>query len=136
MRLFPLLLILISACDPIVASQMVLRPTPDAATPDSMHILALGLVDSIATSYGFIRQLGEPSCRVDYRGRGTVAANWLGEKRLSLVACVENEPPGRLQVVLQLMARSWTPKGDSVRRALAQAFETRFGAELVVVEPK
>jgi len=121
------------ACDPFVASRVTLTPTPDTTIRDSLHVRAVTLVDSIARSNGFITRLGVPSCRMDYRGKGTVAANWLGEQRLSIGVCIEDNAPHRLQVAVQMPGWSWTAKGDSVRRALAQAFETQFDSGTVVV---
>src|SRR5581483_11061575 len=96
MRLVTLALVTVAvaACDPIVASEIMLTPSPGPAGA-SMPSRVLTLVDSLARRRGLTSQRASDPCTIG-TSAGTRAGAWEG-RQLWMSVCVERTRPDRIQ---------------------------------------
>jgi hypothetical protein len=121
--------LLLLGCDPVVSNTLRLTPSP-VAVADSVTVQAgatradaLAAVERLALTYGLQPQSEFPKrCTREWRSGPT------GQYRLRLYMCAVVPPGGGLDVQLsEYITDRWSPKGDSLRRALADTL-ARFGS--------
>jgi hypothetical protein len=114
------------ACDPIVDSSFRLAPAATApgvaAQAAQVPREALAAVEGLARQFGLAEEASDP--------KSCVRA-WRGERYRrglqQLFLCVGPPTPEGVRARLsELLTTSWTPRGDSLRRALADSV-ARYG---------
>ena len=125
------------ACDPLVARTLRLTPSPGprtdstaVASVDARHQLALAATDRLANRFGLepVPPSGEctRSWRLPHHRRKEVPP-WSS----GLSVCVESVTSDALEVQISEITRQWSPKGDSLQRALADTL-ARYGTVVTV----
>ncbi len=131
MRIAPLAIVALAACDPFVVSQITLTASPSAST-DSVRHDATRIVDSLASLHGLASAPWAYGCSIG-RAEGTREGSWSAGS-LWLTVCAVTLQPAQLQVYMKLPGVHWNAKGDSLRRELPAVLRARFGADAVAVD--
>ena len=131
MRLLLLSLAVITACDPYVASEVVLNPAPSAASVDSIASSVISMVDTLARRHGLAPWKWPYSCTVGssagtYRGSWKSSSTWL-------TVCVTGAEPFRVDFFVKELGFHWSRGGDSLRHELPDSLRSRFGVASVTV---
>ena len=123
------LVLLLAGCDPAIATNLHLSPTP-AVSGDSMRSKdvrsdALAAVERIALGFG-LEPIKGLDCNRAWRATGYRRAP--GQPRGSMVVCVMFPADGSLVVrVGEGITNRWSPRGDSLRSTLTDTL-ARFGS--------
>jgi hypothetical protein len=118
------------ACDQVVRTSLRLPRAPATADsiraqPNAMRTDPIAAVERLALAYGLHGEAQFPKeCAREWR------SGPYSQRRppMRLYICVKLLPEGGLEVQLsELLTPRWSPRGDSLRRALADSL-ARFGA--------
>src|SRR5262245_45923724 len=118
-------ILLLVACDPVVNATLRLPPAPaiaDSITAqgNAMRSDPVAAIDRFALAYGLQREAQFPkACTREWRG-GPFRTPGSRGRDLWLDICANVLPEGGLNVRLsEYITNYWSPRGDSLRRALA-----------------
>jgi hypothetical protein len=111
---------LVAGCDPVVSSRLRLTPSPEAAVDSTTarrrneYTDALAAVERLALHSGLDSEPADPGCTRSWRNEP------IGYSIRRLYLCVSVPADSGFAVDLwEFISDRWSPKGDSLRRALA-----------------
>jgi hypothetical protein len=134
MRLVFLSVAIIAACDPYVASEVLLAPSPNPAAWDSTGAGVIALIDTLAKRHGLKPEKWPYSCDVG-SSQGTREGTWRSSSTW-LSVCVARVSPHRVHIFMKEPGFRWSPGGDSLRQELPDSLRVRFGLAAVTVVRK